>query len=252
MNATARPANPDPLTPPSGSSDGPRPAPRSLRMSLKRGLARQAMDQARAADADLGRIFEVLAGAAPNRMAEDRVLRRLKRTRGVVRAARSAATGAIRITARSVRGVEARRDGLALFAETGLLYTRIEVARTRTGPAFRIVRLSFSTHALERLVERTDEDLRPILPTIDAEAVSGLAQVAGNLTLSDRDDDYLTSRHGLWAGSLDLTSPEEDWSVVPVDPEAGLPIFSVRTFLSEDEMRATAWLKWSDARRPPG
>jgi hypothetical protein len=105
------------------------------------------------------------------------------------------------------------------------------------------VRLAFCAHALERYVERSGCDLRNILQLIDAEAVQGLAQVLGHLVTHEGDDVFLTSPHGVWAGGLDQSSVEPDWRLIPRDPNTGLSLFSVRTFLAEDQMRPTLWYK---------
>lgn len=217
-----------------------------LRHSLKRGLAREALNQASASDANLPKIFQALRDLRPNQKARMRFVRRIGRHPGVITASAAAGLKHIVLVVRNVREVVSRKSGQDLFTEKALIYTRIVAFPGRRTTGYAIARLSFCAHAIERLVERSAYDLAPILSTLDAEANRGLGQIAGDLTISDSDDHYLTSRQGVWAGSLDQTDPEEEWDVVCTNPDVAIPIFSVRTFLNEDLMQPMVWLRWNE------
>jgi hypothetical protein len=51
-------------------------------------------------------------------------------------------------------------------------------------------------------------------------------------------------RFPLWAGGHDEMALDPDWNLS--NATGALPVFSVRTFLSEPEMRPTLWLRWKD------
>jgi len=84
----------------------------ALRISLKRGLARQAVVMADRMAPDLPGLFRMAAGLRPNPKAVERLARRLKARPGVTRVARAQGGKSLSFTARAVRAVEARRDGV--------------------------------------------------------------------------------------------------------------------------------------------
>lgn len=204
------------------------------------------MSQASSGDANLGGIFRVLGGLRPNQKARERFARRLRRRPGVVAVTVTPGLAHIVLIVRNVREVVSRKSGQDLFTESALIYTRIVAIPGKGTTRYAIARLSFCSHAVERLVERSQCALGSILSTLDNEARGCLGQIAGELTISDVEDHYLTSRHGVWAGSLDQTEPEEEWEVMCASPDIALPIFSVRTFLNEDLMRPIVWLRWNE------
>jgi len=214
----------------------------SMRVAFKRGLARQTITQA--SDAEAANVFGQLADLGRNRKSQDRLADRLQRQAGVVRLARSE-TGMV-ITLRNQRRMITRVDDTDAFAEVTLFYTRIAVYMTRNTTSFHVSRASLTSHAIERLVERSAVSLdRPLLEAVDAEAVTILRLAAKARLIEDGDDHYATGlQSGVWAGRVDLSDPEPEWGLSPTVPEARLPVFSARTFLAPEQMRPTVWLRW--------
>jgi hypothetical protein len=215
---------------------------RHLRRSLKRGLARQAIAVAGQRQADHKAAFAEFRRIAPNRKALERCVQRLRLASGTVSAGIS--DGRLILVLRNLCNVQTRSDGVEAFREDALIYTRIVVLLGRGGMATWINRASFSLHALERFVERSDCVIGPdLLPIIDTEAVALLRRaMAGDLIEQD-DDSFIRARaEGVWAGSLDEASPDQSWAVSRDD--ACVPTFSARTFLGPSEMRPAVWLRW--------
>lgn len=226
---------------------------RSLRRSLKRGLAREALAHARMDEADIPRIIATCQDLRPNAKALSRHAQRLSRMRGVVRA--SVAAGGIVLVLRNVRQMVSRTEGADLFAETTLFYTRLTMKCSHQGIGFTLSRASFCLHALERLVERSlVAPDRPMLSAVDGEARAVLRALAQAEVIEDGAERYLRAcQSGVWAGSVDRSALEEDWGLSYGTEAAPIVVFSVRTFLGPDEMRPTLWLSWqgsSDRDRP--
>lgn len=220
----------------------------ALRTSLKRGLARQVIAQARRDEADLAGIFVIATAARPNRKAYERLATRLGRVSGVVRAAMAKDGQGIVVTARNLREVVTRAQAQDVFSETALIYTRIAVRCDHRGVRFRVSRAAFCLHALERLVERSSVALNGDLMTeVDTEASSLLRKLSENKTIHDSQDTFISALGaGVWAGSLDATELEPDWDLSYDDAEARVPVFSARTFLGPDQMRPTVYLAWKN------
>jgi hypothetical protein len=218
----------------------------AMRVSLKRGLARQAMDHAERCEADLSAIFTLARDLRPNCKAIDRMAARMVKKAGVVQVARSA-EGLV-LVLRNVRHLVNTVDGVNAFSETALLYTRLHIKPGRLGPALFLNRGSFCRHAMERFVERSQVALnRPLLQTIDAEAVRLLRNHASGRMIDDAGDSLIRAvAPGVWAGGVDQMPPEDGWGLTLCDGAIRLPVFSVRTFLGATQMRPTLWLKWND------
>ncbi len=77
--------------------------------------------------------------------------------------------------------------------------------------------------------------------------IEALDWLAREDPLRDGDDEYLPLRTGVWAGGLDMLAPDPAWGPAFAGDDRPLPVFSVRTFLGEDEMRPMVWLGWSEA-----
>lgn len=120
--------------------------------------------------------------------------------------------------------------------------------RASSGPLFgvHLSAASFCTHALERLVERSDIDLRTArVPQVDAEAQAIFRGWDRAARIVDAGDEfYPAATAGLWAGGHDDLALDPDWNLF--HPSGRPPIFSARTFLSEAEMCPTVWLRWKD------
>lgn len=218
--------------------------PRQLRLSLKRGLARQAVSKAQKAQADDAAIFSELRSVSPNRRSMERSVLRLRKSRGVVRA--GIADDKMIVVFRHVCAMLTRQDGVDLFSENALIYTRVSASAGKGKLGIRINRVSFNQHALERLVERSRCRIRPdFLSSVDAEAVAALKLAQDGEWIEDNGDDYIQSReNGVWAGSLDFSSAEPEWGLQQAD--AQIPVFSARTFLGPEEMKPSVWLRWQD------
>jgi hypothetical protein len=218
----------------------------ALRASLKRGLARQAIATAERAVPDLPGLFGMAADLRPNPKAVDRLAGRLRGRPGVSRVAVAQDGRGLAVTLRAVRSVEARVDGTTVFQETGLIYLRARVRMAGPSLGFELSAVSFCTHALERLVERSDLDLQTaLLPRVDAEAQAIFRSWDRGFRIHDAGDDfYPSATPGLWAGGHDALTLDPEWGLRNASGQ--MPIFSARTFLSEAEMRPTVWLRWKD------
>jgi hypothetical protein len=209
--------------------------PRHLRLSLKRGLARQAVSKAQKAQADDAAIFSELRSVSPNRRSMERSVLRLRKSHGVVRA------GIF-----NGRMIVVFRHACAIFSENALIYTRVSVFAGKGKLGMWINRVSFNQHALERLIERSRCRIRPdFLSSVDAEAAAALKLAQDGEWIEDDGDDYIPSReNGVWAGSLDFSSPDPEWGLQKAG--AQIPVFSARTFLGPEEMKPSVWLRWQD------
>lgn len=218
----------------------------SLRVSLKRGLARQALDHAERSQASLPDLFRIAADLRPNRKALERMAQRMKTTRGVVRASVLVNGAGVVIVVRNVREVVTRSDATDIFTERAILYSRIAMHCGRDAVHFGISRASFCQHALERLVERSCIGLEaPLLAQIDAEAAAVLLAVMHGTLIEDEGDDFARAlRPGLWAGAVDFSGAEADWGVGFARDTDRVPVFSARTFLGPAAMRPRLWQKW--------
>lgn len=218
----------------------------SLRLSLKRGLARQALSDAGKATPDMPLLFQMAAGLRPNRKGLERLAARIKDRPGVCRVALTKDGKALTFVTRARREVTAQVEGEQLFHETGLIYLRSEVGMIGSTLAFQLSAVSFCGHALERLVERSDLPLdRPLLPQVDDEARAIFRGWDRNARITeDGDEFYSAATPGLWAGGHDELAMEADWNLF--NTSGRVPIFSARTFLSPSQMRPTVWLRWKD------
>jgi hypothetical protein len=224
-----------------------------LRRALKRGRAREAFGHAATTDADMAAIVRLGAELRPNPRSLDRVAQRLARLPGVVRVSRGTDGGLV-VLARCTRQVVTRTEGVAVFTEEALLYTRVDIMFLCHSPHFGLLRASFCLHALERLVERSQVPLDcPLLPLMDAEAGRLLRRLRSGELIVDADDQFVpggSERNrdpaivGVWAGALDKTELESGWGLIPTGTSE-VSVFSVRTFLGPDQMRPALWLKWN-------
>jgi hypothetical protein len=220
---------------------------RSLRNSLKRGYARQAMTVAGRASADIPRLLRLARDLRPNRKAMERLARRLMSLAGVVSVRATRGGHGLVVVARTMREVEVRAEGMAVFREPGLIYLRIGITCEQGAVGFRLSAASFCRHALERLVERSSVQVAPgLLPVIDQEALCIFQGWNTGKAFEDKDGLFLPAgADGLWAGCFDTMEAETDWDLW-CQGAPRVPLFSVRTFLGPDEMRPMVWLRWQD------
>ena len=218
-----------------------------LRVSLKRGLAVQAITMAERDRADLAGLWHLAAKLRPNAKGVDRLARQIKAKPGVISVSLTRDRKIVSFIARIVCDVEARRDGQSIFHETGLIYFWTRAWLERKTPRFQIGAVSFCAHALERLVERSDVPIEAtLLPEIDTEAQEIFRRWERESVIQEDGDDYYPAiRAGVWAGGHDEMAPDPEWGINPIS-DPSLPIFSARTFLSAEEMKPTVWLRWKD------
>lgn len=218
----------------------------ALRVSLKRGLARQAIATADRSAPDMPALIRMAAGLRPNAKAVERLALRLKGRPGVAHVAMARNGKALTFVTRAVREVEARVEGETAFHETGLIYLRATVGMTGPLLGFRLSAVSFCAHALERLVERSEIDLHTaLLPQVDAEARAIFRGWDRAARIMEAGDEYYpAATPGLWAGGHDEMALHPDLQLF--NACGRLPIFSARTFLSPAEMRPTVWLRWAN------
>lgn len=218
----------------------------SLRVSLKRGLARQAFAMAERADADIPTLFRMAAELRPNKKSLDRVAARIKARPGIVRVTLNADQKGITFIARMARDVEARVEGATAFQEAGLIYLRVRVVFGWQGVGLQLSASNFCRHAVERLVERSAIPLEEgLLPQLDREAAALFRNWDCAALIAEAGDEFYPAvASGIWAGGHDEMAVGADWGLS--DLVGRLPLFSVRTFLSEAEMRPTIWLRWKN------
>ena len=215
----------------------------SLRTALKRGLARQAMSHAAQAEADVAALVRMSSNMRPNAKAMNRLAQLLASRKGVVKVAKG--DEGLVFFVRNICQLRNQIEQQEIFTETALVYTRFAIRCQRNGVGYHVSRASFCLHALERLVERSAVALdRPLLPVVDQEALHVLRGLAQGRDFTENGDHFMPAvAIGVWAGSLDRAALDEDWGLIGKDP-GGIPLYSARTFLSEDEMRPTVWYAW--------
>ena len=218
---------------------------RSVRCSLKRGLARRALDGALHDDANLPEVTGMMRASGRGNVALGRARRRILGQPGVLRTGLLPEGRGLSVTLRNWRQIVTRFNGEPVFSEPAIIYTLAVYEAGRTVSRLKLARASFSPHALERLVERTALSLdMPLLVAVDREASMVLAALLDKASIEDEGDFYISAfQPGVWARNLDQEEPEPDLAAC-LPGEASLPLFSVRTFLSPDEMRPTLWLRW--------
>lgn len=215
------------------------------RLSFKRGYAREAMSLARKKPADVPDIFLKIREIRPSLKARIRLIKQIKKMPGVITGS-YASSGTVRVVYREVVAMQTQHEEQELFAENVLLYSVVIAETTRTTRSLQIARVSLNYHALERLIERSDCEIGPgFLELIDQEANHILKELARDEPITHNEDEFIRSSFcGVWAGSIDASRPDPEWFAGEADQKA--PIFSVRTFLSPDEMHPYIWMKWND------
>jgi hypothetical protein len=215
------------------------------RGSLGRGLARQALAEAEAGCADASGIVHSLHDLAPNPRNGARHARRLMRRRGVLRA--SATRGGVAVVFRHTLNVTVRKDGTDCYREPCIAWTSVRASAGKHRISFVTWQVQAGLHALQRHVERSACPLHNLLPQMDRAMTEALDWLDREDPLRDGDDEYLPFRNGVWAGGLDMLASDPAWGPAFAGDDRQLPVFSVRTFLGEEEMRPMVWLGWSEA-----
>ena len=212
------------------------------RGSLGRGLARQAFEKAQRDDADFGRALRDLHDLAPNPRSRSRFARRLGRRPGVV--AVSAGRDGVTAVLRSTLTATVREPGAVPYEEPRIAWLRIRAVARRRAIGFDLHCAQLSLHAMHRRVERSGVDLSDLLGRLDTALLRALGFLARNAPVRDRDDAYLPAIEGVWAGREETMASDPAWGAA-FRHAPKVCVFSVRTFLGEDQMRPTVWLKWS-------
>lgn len=217
------------------------PIPGHLRRSLSRGLAREAFASAQSDDGDMARLLETSFSMTQNIKNRQRIAARMKRLPGVVSVARFG--DGLCAVLRTQREMILTDDEGEHFREQILLYTHVTFARCKGGMDFTMKRISFSAHALERLVQRSDCPLKGLLGQVDAEALSILRTTWEQTGDGRSYQDALCE--GVWAGQYDSSEVGTNWPLrYRTEQDRRIPTFSVRTFLSPEEMNPVVWLGW--------
>lgn len=221
----------------------------ALRLSLKRGYAREAVSLARKKTANVPDIMLKIREIRPCHKARMRLVKKIKKMPGIITGSLSS-SGTVRVVYREVVAMQSQHEGQELFAEDVLLYSAVFAERTRTTRSLYIARVSLNYHAIERLIERSDCEIGPgFLELIDREANHILKELARDVSIMYNEDEFIRSSYcGVWAGSMDASRPDPEWFAREANQKA--PIFSVRTFLSPDEMHPYVWMKWNGAVVP--
>lgn len=215
------------------------------RLSLKRGYAREAVSLARKKPANVRDIMLKIREIRPSLKARMRLAKQIKKMPGVITGSHSS-SGTVRAVYREVVAMQTRHEEQELFAEDVLLYSAVFAESTRTKRNLHIARVSLNYHAIERLIERSDCEIGPgFLELIDREANHILKELARDVSITHNEDEFIRSSYcGVWAGSIDASRPDPEWFASEADQKA--PIFSIRTFLSPDEMHPSIWMKWNE------
>jgi len=133
-----------------------------------------------------------------------------------------------------------------MFREESVLYILMKIELRAGRVSFGFCAIGFCLHAIERLVERSDLPLEPVLPALDAEALAAFGKLALEAVIEDRAEHFLrASTPGVWAVSPDRMALDPDWRLQS-PTGTGIPLYSMRTFLGPNEMRPTLWLRWRD------
>ena len=216
-------------------------APFHIRRSLSRGFAIEAFNQAEIDDGDMAELLVMSIKMTKNLANRRRVAHRMKRLPGVISVKRfSDGLSAILRTRREMILNDTEGEH---FREQILMYTFVTFERTKKGMDFGMKRVSFSRHALERLVQRSDCALYDLLGQVDQEAISIL-----HAKWPDTDEERSYQKatpDGVWAGHYDRSLAGDQWPLrYRTEEDRLIPTFSARTFLSVEEMNPVAWLNW--------
>lgn len=215
------------------------------RQSLKRGYAREAISRASPTAANVPYIFAKIRESGPSIKARMRLAKQLKKIPGVIASSYST-SGCIRVVYKEVAVMRTRHEDEELFEEDVLLYSNVFSSITRSTRSLHIARVSLNYHSLERLIERSNCEIGPGFPQlVDLEANHIFRELVRETTITHNEDEFIRSRYsGVWAGSMDASPPDPEWFTEDANKKA--PIFSIRTFLSPDEMHPYVWMKWSE------
>lgn len=218
----------------------------ALRLSLKRGYAREAVSLASKTQTNVLQIFSKIREIRPSLKARMRLAKQLRKIPSVIASSYSS-SGTVRVVYREVVAMQTQHEGEDLFEENVLLYSNVFASITRTTRSLHVARVSLNYHAMERLIERSDCEIGPdFLELIDREADHIFRELMREASITHDEDEFIRSTYcGVWAGSMDASLPDPEWLAENADEKA--PIFSIRTFLSPDEMHPYVWMKWNEA-----
>lgn len=218
---------------------------KSMRVSLKRGRAGQALTTASDQSLAPERLFDLVMAARPNVKSVKRLLTRAKRQPGVTNVSGSPCGKQFMLVGRYVKTMTFQKpDDLLEYDDKVITYVGVRLRARRAGMSIWASGVSFGKHALERFVERSDVDFNaPILPHIDAEAKQIIKSLENEEVIHEHDGQHCRAMMpGTWSGRiLDLPMEGEWGRFAHVLPR--LPMFGARTFLSGEEMRPTVWMR---------
>ena len=217
----------------------------SMREALKRGRAREALTTASSQPIAPERLFDLVMDARPNAKSAKRLLARAKRRAGVTNVSGSPCGKSFLVVGRYVKTMMFKKpDELLEYSDTVITYIGVRLQARRAGMSVWAAGLSFGKHALERFVERSDVDFHaPILPHIDAEAKQIFRSWENEEVIPERDGQhYRAMKPGTWSGFIQDVPMEREWGRF-VSALPRLPMFCARTFLSDEEMRPTVWMR---------
>lgn len=213
-----------------------------LRRSLSRGLAREVFQLADRADGDMARLLRQTFTLTSNAKNRQRIATRIRRQHGVVHVARHG--DGLACVLRTHRVMILTDDEGEQFRERVLFYTRVTAQRAKFGMDFAMTRATFSRHAVERFVQRSDCPLADLLGQIDSEALSILRGASDRIDHDDRAY-HKAGQPGVWAGQQDTSEVGAHWPLsYRSEAHRWIPTFSARTFLSQNEMTPVVWLGW--------
>lgn len=211
--------------------------------SLARGYARQTLEIASQQSADAAKILNQLHDLAPNKKNRGRTVARLRKHRGVISAVTS--TGGVRMVLRSTLDVTVCGDEVGAYTEPRISWMQVYARSGRGNVGFNLACIQVSLHAIQRRLERSDLDRNDALARLDHSMMRAFKWLEAHDPLDDSRGEYLPMQHGVWAGRTEQTSIDQNWGAAFRNAASPLRLFSIRTYLSEDEMRPLVWLDWS-------
>lgn len=218
---------------------------KSMRESFKRGRAREALTTASSQPLVPERLFDMIMEARPNAKSVKRLMARAKRQTGVTNVSASSCGKRFLLVGRYVKTMTFQKpDELLKYNNQAITYIGVRFQARRAGISIWTAGVSVGKHAIERFVERSEVDFHaPILPHIDAEAKQIFQSWENEEVIPEHDGQhYRAMMPGTWSGWVQDFPIECEWGrFVSVLPR--LPMFCVRTFLSDEEMRPTVWMR---------
>lgn len=234
--------------------------PFSLRVSLKKGRATEAIAMARVTGDPVKTIINRFGDLRPNKVSLKRVAARAQGTRGLTFLKLSPCQTRARSLMREVVRVTFKNDDETLFDEDQISYTAFSAEFADGVPKFAMMKIGFSRHSIERFIERTEVPVdQAILPYLDEEALH-IARIFMQwlptnaekqpIVFGFKGEDvvYTGLRHqrGVWVNSIDRSDVVSTYQLISDDGHDGGLYVNVRTHLNEETMKPNILTRYMD------